>query len=118
MSPLSGPSTAALIEAAVVMTVALPLVKAEVMRQLSCISGREQAYTKLMFVRVVLLQYTPLPPSPSERRDFKRMPFTQRPEWPFGVVFVIGSIRTGHGKHSVAPSSEVKVSGGHPGQLV
>ena len=97
----------------------LPLVKAEVTRQLSCISGREQAYTKLMFVRVVLLlQYTPLPPSPSERRDFKRMPFTQRLEWPFGVVFVIGSIRTGHGKHSVAPSSEVKVSGGHPGQLV
>ena len=110
-------SFAALMEATVA-AVALALMEAEVMLQLSCISGREQAYTKCMFVRVVLLQYTPLPPSPSERRDFMRMPFTQRPEWPFGVVFVIGSTRTGHGKHSVAPSSEVKVSGGHPRQLV
>jgi hypothetical protein len=68
---------------AVVAAVALALMGAEVMLQLSCVSGREQAYTKLMFVGVVLPQYTPLPPSPSERRDAMRIPLTQK-EWPFG----------------------------------
>jgi hypothetical protein len=75
-------SFAALMEATVA-AVALALMEAEVTLQLSCISGREQAYTKCMFVRVVLLQYTPLPPSPSERRDAIKIPFTQR-EWPLG----------------------------------
>ena len=65
----------ALMEADVVMIVALSLTAAEVTLQLSCISTREQAYTKLMFVRVALLQYTPLPPSPSARRDSMRIPF-------------------------------------------
>jgi hypothetical protein len=42
--------------AAAVVIVALELIEAEVTLQLSCISGREQAYTTLTFVSVVLLQ--------------------------------------------------------------